>query len=68
MKNEIAERDLQEYCAAMGRANGWHTCLAIERKYGLAGYPPEIVGIGLRAEADGKNAAQAIDDYIEGAV
>jgi hypothetical protein len=42
-------------------------CGRIEQAHGLYGYPPEIVSVGLAAVDEGRDASQAIDDYINGA-
>ena len=42
-----------------------HACLLIERQYGLDGYPPEIVMVGLNAAARGEDQHAAVDAYME---
>ena len=42
------------------------TLIRIEKKHGLFGYSPEIVTVGLKAIADGKDADEAIDAYLAG--
>jgi hypothetical protein len=57
--------DAQRYVHAM--INSDHdTLVRIEQKHGLFGYPPEVVTIGLRAIADGKDGHAAIDAHIDG--
>ena len=53
---EEAKADKTAYFKAM-MANHTGTCLCIERKYGLEGYPPEVVTAGLNAACQGENAA-----------
>lgn len=57
--------DVQRYVRAMIDSD-LDTLIRIEQEHGLFGYPPEIVTIGLRAIADGKDAHEAIDTYIAG--
>lgn len=56
--------DISEYAAALRRG---HTsvCIRIEQAHDLFGYPPEIVSVGLHAIADGRDAEDAIADYME---
>lgn len=56
------EHDLAEYWKAMAHPNGCHTCLRIERKYALDGYPPPIVTAWMSAEAKEPGSG---DDAIE---
>ena len=42
------------------------TLVRIEQKHDLYGYSPEIVTIGLKAIADGKDAHEAIEAYLAG--
>jgi len=51
------------YNAAM-MAGNCELALRIEERCGLAGYPPEIVSVGLRAMDKGEDAGAAIDAYI----
>jgi hypothetical protein len=41
-------------------------CLQIEQRYGLDGYPPEIVSVGLNAAAEGRDPHEAIEAYFDG--
>lgn len=61
----IADRDA--YSKALIR-NDLHTCVDIEQRYGLYGYSPELVSVGLNAACEGKDPQQAADDYIEARV
>lgn len=61
---EQAAQDLADYGRAMARLGGHMTCVRIEQKYGLHGYPPELVSVGLRAAADGLDAEEAVYDYF----
>lgn len=56
--------DAETYFKAM--ASGNHaTCIRIEERHGLYGYPPEIVSVGLNAVAEGKDAHEAIEAYMQ---
>jgi len=66
MKNEAAERDLETYCKSMAQPNGWETCLRIERRYGLDGYPPEVVTTYLAAEVAEEGTGEAAVDKMLG--
>ena len=61
---EEAKADKTTYFKAM-MANHTGTCLCIERKYGLEGYPPEVVTAGLNAACQGENAADAAAHYCD---
>jgi hypothetical protein len=58
--------DTELYAAAMisGHVN---TCIAIEKRNDLYGYPPQLVSIGLRAIEEGRDPHEAIDAFIEDA-
>lgn len=58
------EQDIKTYMN--GLMNGhWQTCLSIETRYGLDGYPPEVVTTYLAAERDEPGSGpKAIDDYM----
>lgn len=58
--------DLTRYCKAMTQVGGVDTCLAIERRYGLDGYPPSIVTQILSAGARGEDMVAAEDKAIGG--
>jgi hypothetical protein len=59
-KNLEAQEDLEDYLKALTE-NNIDEALYIERKYGLDGYPPNIVTVGLSAKANGKNMYKALD-------
>lgn len=59
------ETESAKYARAMV-AGADRTCAAIERVHGLYGYPPELVSVGLRAFDEGRDAATAVADYLEG--
>ena len=40
-------------------------CARIEQRHDLYGYPPELVTVGLKAVAEGKDAHEAIDAYMK---
>lgn len=61
IRQAIDDRD--RYFIAMLR-NQTHVCTQIEQCYGLYGYPPEIVSIGLNAACAGKDPEQAADNYV----
>lgn len=54
----------EQYAAAM-RAGNTEVAYAIERKQGLDGYPPQLVGVGLLALEEGRDPYSAIDDAVE---
>ena len=60
-----ARDDRPAYMAAM-LSNNTRAALEIERRHGLDGYPPELVSVGLKAAAEGKDALQAVDAYLDG--
>jgi hypothetical protein len=64
MSNHEAIADRDAYSKAMIR-NDLNTCVDIEQRYGLYGYPPELVSVGLNAACEGKDSDQAIADYID---
>jgi hypothetical protein len=57
------ETESAKYARAM-IAGADKTCAAIERVHGLYGYPPELVSVGLKAFDEGRDAEQAVEDYI----
>ncbi len=57
------KKDLDRYWDGM-KSGDWETCLNIERKYGLDGYPPDVVTTALQAKADGKDMEKAIDEML----
>lgn len=58
-----AASDKDAYVKAM-ISGDTDTCIAIEKKHGLFGYSPEHVCIGLTAADYGKNAEEAVEDYL----
>lgn len=56
--------DAEVYFKAMidGRID---TCAKIEQQHDLYGYPPELVTVGLKDVAEGKDAHEAIDAYMK---
>lgn len=60
-----AADDKSAYFKAMIAGN-CDACLRIERKYGLEGYSPEVVSVGLDAAVRGKDPEEAIDAYLAG--
>lgn len=56
--------DAEVYFKAMidGRID---ICARIEQRHDLYGYPPELVTVGLKAVAEGKDAHEAIDAYMK---
>ena len=55
--------DIKTYFNAMSQ-NNVTLCLSIERKYGLEGYPPNIVTPALQAKAEGLDMAKFLDDMM----
>lgn len=56
--------NLERYIKAMITAN-LDVCAAIEQKYDLYGYPPEIVTAALKAIDDGEDHYAVIDSYLD---
>lgn len=52
--------DAQRYAAAMISGNS-DTCIAIEKRNDLYGYPPELVSIGLLAIEEGRDPHEEIE-------
>lgn len=42
------------------------TCIRIEQRHGLFGYPPEVVSVGLAAADKGEDVDAAVDAYLAG--
>ncbi len=57
---------VQEYLKAMAECDSSHA-YAIECDFGLDGYPPELVLVGLTAIDEGKYPFEAISEYTGGA-
>ncbi|MBD1554669.1 hypothetical protein [Pseudomonas typographi] len=57
--------ELKRYSEAMVRGD-LATCIAIEQKHELYGYPPEIVSVGLEAHDEGRDVLLAVDRYLDG--
>jgi hypothetical protein len=60
--DEAAE-DLDLYCKLLA-ANNVHACLQIEKRWGLDGFPPNVVSSVLSRVADGDSLDEAIDDVL----
>jgi hypothetical protein len=60
-----ARRDRDDYYLALISGND-RKCYAIEDSYGLLGYQPELVSVGLNAAAVGKDPEEVIESYIVG--
>lgn len=60
---QLAIADRAAYAQAM-RRNDLHACTQIEQRYGLFGYPPEIVSVGLSAAAAGQDVDVAVTAYL----
>lgn len=56
--------DLELYSKAMISGN-LQTCIAIEQRHDLYGYPPDVVSVGLKAIADGQDMDLAITNYLQ---
>lgn len=54
---------LDQYMEAFKR-NDVEACLRIEERHGLDGYPPDLVTVGLRAVDEGRDAQEAVDNWI----
>lgn len=57
--------ELETYTRAMV---AWQidTCIRIEQRHGLFGYPPEVVGVGLAAHDKGEDVDATVDAYLSG--
>lgn len=47
-------------------AGNTNACIRIEQEFGLFGYPPEMVSVGLKAADEGQCVDAAIEAYIAG--
>jgi hypothetical protein len=54
---------LERYNNAMKRGD-IDTCIAIEETYGLFGYTPELVSVGLRAIESDIDPHEAVHEYV----
>lgn len=59
----LARRARDDYYLGMIQGN-YDTCIKIEQDWGLYGYSPEVVTIGLNALAKGKDPYDTIDAYL----
>lgn len=57
--------EAKRYHDAMVRGDT-DTCIRIEQKHGLFGYPPEIVSVALNALDNNQDPNKAIEEYIGG--
>ena len=64
---QLAISDRAAYANAM-RRNDLNACIAIEQRYGLFGYDPETVSVGLLAAAAGRDVALAVTAHLQGEV
>lgn len=55
----------KRYHAAMIAGNT-DACIRIEQQFGLFGYPPEMVSVGLKAVDEGRDVDAAIEAYVAG--
>ena len=62
MKTKI-DIDIENYHGGLMK-NNVTLCLAIERRYGLDGYPPNMVSVALQAMASGEDMNKALDDMM----
>ena len=62
MKTKL-ERDIENYNRGLMK-NNVALCLAIERRYGLDGYPPNRVCVALQAMVNGENVGKVLDDIM----
>lgn len=60
------QHDFERYWKAMAQPDGWNTCLQIERRYGLDGYPPEVVTTWMAAEIEKEGSGDAAIDRLLG--
>ena len=64
MTQSRASIDRETYLKALKSGNN-DTCFHIENLYGLAGYPPELVTVGLSAIVKGDDPDEIIEQYLE---
>ena len=57
--------DSERYVKAMIKGDT-ALCVLLEELYGLYGYPPELVSIGIKAAESGEDPQEAILKYISG--
>lgn len=61
---EVAKQVLDRYLQATRTGND-RECLKIEQDFGMDGYSPEVVLVGLNALCEGKDHFEAIEDYFD---
>jgi len=54
-----------QYAKAMIKGDALK-CFHIEQDNGLAGYPPELVSVALKAIDEGRDPDEALADYMDG--
>lgn len=59
VRGQLAIADFVAYGAAMKR-DDLTACIDIERRWGLFCYPPDVVSVGLKAAAEGRDISVAI--------
>jgi hypothetical protein len=59
-----AKLDRQIYNTALLYGDNLRLTTDIEGEYGLLGYPPELVSVGLNATCEGKDPEKAVETYI----
>lgn len=59
-----ARADLVAYAKTLITGNT-DAAIRIEKRYGVFGYPPQIVSIALQAAAEGRDHMEAVDEYLE---
>lgn len=64
---QLAIHDRTAYAQAM-RRNDLHACIAIEKRYDLFGWSPEVVSIGLTAAAEGKDVNAEVEAFLHGEI
>lgn len=62
---EVASKVYGDYTNAMLRGD-YRTCYKIEQDFGLDGYTPEVVLVGLYALTQGQDHYEAIDEFLYG--
>lgn len=63
-ERDEARADLVAYAKALVTGNT-DAAVRIEKRWHLYGYSPQIVSIGLRAAADGRDCMTAVDEFME---
>jgi hypothetical protein len=61
---EKAKLNRQLYNTTLLYGDNLRLVTDIEEEYGLLGYPPELISVGLNAACEGKDPEKAVETYI----